>query len=190
MGQDDYHRVDFFIGYSHNRVDTGIGDRNPSLRDIIDEREGFNGFNTSITGNISRFTGIKGDFSAHFKRRDVAGPFGRFDIDDSLYNFLVGVQLKDNTRDMTSVRPFAHFLVGGAHFRRKADEVRCQQAIGAPCFAVEFSDTGFAGALGGGLDVRLSDRYDLRAFQFDYNPARIADRTQHNFRIGVGLVIH
>jgi hypothetical protein len=49
---DDYKKFEFFGGYSHNRIDTGIGDDDPDLGDIIDEREGFHGFNTSITGNV------------------------------------------------------------------------------------------------------------------------------------------
>jgi len=52
------------------------------------------------------------------------------------------------------------------------------------------TETGLAGAFGGGLDIRASDRIDIRAFQFDYNPTRVFDSTQHNFRIGVGIVIH
>jgi hypothetical protein len=52
------------------------------------------------------------------------------------------------------------------------------------------TETGFAGAFGGGLDIRASDRVDVRVIQFDYNPTRLFDSTQHNFRIGVGIVIH
>jgi hypothetical protein len=54
----------------------------------------------------------------------------------------------------------------------------------------EESETGFAGAFGGGLDIRASERIDIRAFQFDYNPTRLDGSTQHNFRVGVGIVIH
>src|ERR1044071_123371 len=67
--QDDYKKFEFFAGYSHNRIDTGIGDEDPELDDIFDEREGFHGFNTSVTGNISRYFGLKADFSGHFKSR-------------------------------------------------------------------------------------------------------------------------
>jgi hypothetical protein len=46
----------------------------------------------------------------------------------------------------------------------------------------------FARVFGGGIDLRL--------IQFDYNPIFVRTRngiegkTQHNFRIGVGLVFH
>ena len=70
----DYKRFEFFGGYSHNRIDTGISDDDPELRDIIDEREGFHGFNTSVTGNLTRYFGVKFDFSGHFKNRTFPVP--------------------------------------------------------------------------------------------------------------------
>ena len=50
----DYNKVEFFGGFSHNRVDTGIDDSETELSDIVNEREGFNGFNASITGNVNQ----------------------------------------------------------------------------------------------------------------------------------------
>ena len=52
--QSDYKKFEFFAGYSHNRIDTGIGDDDPDLDDIIVEREGFHVFEISATGNLSR----------------------------------------------------------------------------------------------------------------------------------------
>jgi hypothetical protein len=59
MAQDDYKRFEFFVGYSHNRVDVGpVEDFDPDddieFNDIFDEREGFNGFNASVVGNPRR----------------------------------------------------------------------------------------------------------------------------------------
>ena len=189
----DYKRFEFFGGYSHNRFDTGIGDDDAELRDIIDEREGFHGFETSVTGNLSRYFGLKADFSGHFKKKTF--PFvgnSTFDIDSRIYNFLGGVQIKDNSSDKT-FKPFAHALVGAAHTRNRVDfsnEV-CIAVIPSPC-PTDFTekDTGFAGAFGGGIDIRASDRVDIRVIQLDYNPTRLFDSTQHNFRIGVGIVLH
>ena len=192
--QSDYKKFEFFGGYSHNRVDTGIGDDNPSLRDIIDEREGFNGFETSATGNLSRYFGLKADFSAHFKSQTF--PVGNLpgesvDIDSRLFNFLGGVQLKDNSSEST-FKPFAHALVGVAHTRNRLsfNQLGCIAIFPSPCADSTVTDTGFGGAFGGGLDIRASDRVDVRVIQFDYNPTRLFDSTQHNFRIGVGIVFH
>jgi hypothetical protein len=192
--QSDYKKFEFFAGYSHNRIDTGIGDDDPALDDIVDEREGFHGFETSATGNLSRYFGLKADFSAHFK--NTTFPVGNLqgasvDIDSRLFNFLGGVQLKDNSSEST-VKPFGHALVGAAHTRNRLrfNQIACIAIFPSPCADQTVSETGFAAAFGGGLDIRASDRVDVRVIQFDYNPTRLFDSTQHNFRIGVGIVFH
>ncbi len=191
---DDYKKFEFFGGYSHNRIDTGIGDDDPSLSDIVDEREGFHGFNTSITGNVSRYFGLKFDLSGHFKSRTF--PFGNIadaiDVDSRVYNFLGGVQVKDNSSEST-FKPFAHALVGAAHARNRVNvsNLVCIAIAPSPCPSnFTETETGFAAAIGGGIDIRAGNRLDIRVIQLDYNPTRLFDSTQHNFRIGVGIVIH
>jgi opacity protein-like surface antigen len=186
FAQTDYNKVEFYGGFSHNRVDTGISNNDPEFDDIIDEREGFNGFNTSITGNVSRYVGIKGDYAFHRKTFDVTtGIAGvpTFGVRSDLHNLLGGVQIKDNSKE-TKVKPFAHFMAGVAH--ATFDVTNVPAALGT----FDDSETGFAAAIGGGIDFRVSPRVDIRAFQFDYNPTRLGDETQHNFRVGVGIVIH
>jgi outer membrane protein with beta-barrel domain len=184
--QSDYKKFEFFGGYSHNRVDTGVAVPG------IDEREGFNGFEASATGNLSRYFGLKFDFSAHFKSKSF--PINNqpgVDVDSRLMNFLGGIQIKDNASEST-FKPFAHALVGAAHGRNRVEfnNVVCIQIFPSPCTNFTQSETGFAGAFGGGLDIRANDRIDIRVIQIDYNPTRLFDSTQHNFRIGVGVVIH
>jgi hypothetical protein len=188
----DYNKWEFYGGYSHNRIDTGIGDDDPSLDDIIDEREGFHGFNTSITGNITRYVGLKFDVAGHFKEKTFPINTASVDVESSIWNFLGGIQLKDNSKE-ARFKPFGQALVGVAHARNKLDFSNdvCVAIFPSPC-PLDFTetDTGFAGAFGGGLDIRASDRIDIRAIQIDYNPTRVFDSTQHNFRVGVGIVIH
>ena len=195
--QTDYKKFEFFAGYSHNRIDTGIGDDDPELGDIISEREGFNGFEVSATGNFTRYLGIKGDFSGHFKTRNFnfaafGSPNAHIDVESRVFNFLGGVQLKDNSTE-GRFKPFAHALVGVAHARNSFDVNAdvCAAVFPSPCPADSaFSETGFAAAFGGGIDIRASDRISIRAIQIDYNPTRLFDSTQHNFRFGVGIVFH
>lgn len=192
---DDYHKVEVFGGYSHNRVDTGIDDSEPELSDFINEREGFHGFDTSASFNVTRYVGLKADFSGHFKKKNV--PVGniagaQFDIDSSVYNFLGGVQLKDNSKE-TTFKPFAHALVGLAHVRNEVDFSNnfCVAIFPSPCINdFTSTDTGWSGAFGGGLDIRAGKRIDIRAIQLDYNPNWTFDSRQDNFRVGVGIVIH
>jgi hypothetical protein len=190
----DYKKFEVFAGYSHNRVDTGIGANDDDIDDFLDEREGFHGFNVSATGNVTRYIGFKFDVSGHFKSRSV--PFGTIasaaDIDSQIYNFLGGVQLKDNSTDVT-FKPFAHALVGLGHVRAKVNFSNdfCIAISPSPCPVDSTeSENGFAGAFGGGIDIRASDKIDIRVIQVDYNPMRVSGTTLHNFRFGVGIVFH
>ena len=184
QSSDDYNKVEGAILFSHNRVDTGISDDDEDIDDIVDEREGFNGVNASITGNLSRYVGLKGDLSFH--RKSFSESFGptTVDVDADIWNVLGGVQIKDNSKE-TKVKPFAHFMAGFATARFDIE------GIPSSLVADDDSESGFAGVIGGGLDIRVSPRVDFRAIQFDYNPTRLGEGagTQHNFRIGIGIVI-
>jgi opacity protein-like surface antigen len=195
---DEYNKVEFYGGYSHNRVDTGFNNNDPEFDDIIDEREGFNGFEAAITGNVHKYVGLKFDVSGAYRSDNFTSGGFSGDVNSSIYNFLGGVQLKDNRKEGGKVRPFAHFLAGAAHQRVNVNSPDLNALIGVPSF--ESDDTSFALGIGGGLDVRVSPRVDIRAIQLDYNPIFTGDQTiqgqtftgetQHNFRIGVGIVIH
>ena len=136
--------------------------------------------------------GLKFDFSGHFHgKKNTANPFS-ITIDSQLYNFLGGIQLKNNSNG-DILKPFAHTLVGVAYARNRAT-VDCTNAplcpLALPPSVPIENDTGFAAAVGGGLDIRTNDRIDIRVIQLDYNPTRVFDGTSHNFRVGVGIVFH
>ena len=175
FAQTDYNKVDVGVLFSHNRVDTGFDD--PS-QNFISDREGFNGVEGFVKGNISRYVGLKGSYSFHRKSFDVSDGVTTVDVDADIHQFLGGVEFKDNAKE-TKVKPFAHVMAGAAHTRAEANST---------LVSFEESETGFAGVVGGGIDFKLSDRVDLRAIQFDYNPARVGGDTSHNFRIGIGLI--
>ena len=186
---DVYRKYEFFAGYSYKLISHGIGDNR-----IVDDPEEFRGFNTSITRNVSRYVGVKFDFSGHFNNRTIPfGPSGTgIDFDSHVYNFTGGVQVKDSSSE-TTFKPFLHALLGAAHVRNRVNirnEV-CVAIFPSPCPA-DFTEreTGVAGIFGGGIDVRVSDRIDIRIVQFDYNPTRVFDTMQPNLRLGVGVVFH
>lgn len=178
---DDYNKVEFYGGFSHNRVDTGISDDDPDFSDIVNEREGFNGVNVSLTGNFTRYVGLKGDYAFHRKTFDTG--ISNISVDSDLHTFVGGIQLKDNSKE-TKVKPFAHLMAGVARARFDVNN--------PPATLGDFNDseTGFAGVFGGGLDIRAGNRIDVRVIQLDYSPTRLGDETQHNFRIGFGVTIH
>src|SRR5215203_1858908 len=156
---DDYNKYDIGVLYSHNRQDTGFDD--PTTSNFLSEREGFHG--------VEAF--LKGSYSFNRKSFDFDGGTAAttFDVDADLHQFLGGAEFKDNAKE-TKVKPFAHVLAGVAHAR--AD-------VSNATVSFDESDTGFAAAVGGGVDFKLNDRIDLRAFQFDYNPIRANGETSH-----------
>lgn len=174
---DDYNKYDIGVLYSHNRVDVGVDN---SGANFLGDREGFNGVEGFVKGNISRYVGLRGDYSFHRKSFNIDGGTAAtsFDVDANIHQFLGGVEFKDNAKE-TKVKPFAHVLAGVAHSTSSVTGT-----------AVSFSDNSndFAAAVGGGLDFRINDRVDFRAIQFDYNPIRGDGETSHNFRIGIGII--
>ena len=129
---DDYKKVEFFVGYSNGQVDTGVDSGNSAV-DFFRDRENFNGVNGSGVYNFSRYLGVKGDVSATYNSKSISGDTGganvSFKNDNSLYNFLGGVQVKDNSNDGV-FKPFGHVLVGAAHARSKFKDYSCTPTTG------------------------------------------------------------
>ena len=197
FGQSDIKKGEFYVGYSNGQIDTGV-DSGSSINAFFRDRSSFNGFELSGVYNFSRWFGLKGDFSGHFKSQRFNETFpGTVPVtvntknDNSLYNFLGGVQIKDN-RNSGTWKPFAHAMIGAANARSKFTELTCTTATGTTCptgFSNEtVSNTGFAGVFGGGLDIRINDHFQIRAIQIDYNPVHIGGFTDNNARIGAGIV--
>ena len=232
QGSSDYHKWDVYGGYSLGRLTNNISSSSftsnhvetftdfcsaaatqqlgPNSQKFFCTRRSFNGFEASVTRNVSKYIGIQGDVTGHFKTEafvDKFTPPGATQTEgnrERLWNFLGGVQLKNNSQS-ARVKPFGRALAGFARYSN-----RSSQTIDLfPQFNFVFDDTvnSFAMKLGGGLDVWVSKRLDLRVISIDYNPVFTRDRnakivsgpfnpvslsgkTTHNFTIGAGLVIH
>jgi hypothetical protein len=193
---DDYKKGEFFVGYSNGQVDTGL-DSGSSVRDFFRDRANFNGVNVSGVYNVSRYVGIKGDVSGTYNTTRFSDTFvdpgtgttytASFKTTNSLYNVVGGVQIKDNSREGT-FKPFAHAMAGLGHVRTKVGDVVCTPVALCPVINDSFSDNGFTGVFGGGLDFRLNNSIQIRAIQVDYNPLWINSQVDHNLRIGAGIV--
>jgi len=177
---DEYNKNEVFVGYSNQQVDRG-------------NYANFNGVESSYVRNVSRYFGVKGDISATYRNDDfedrLQGSNGtaitvRTESKESLYNFLGGVQVKDNA-SKKRFKPFGHALAGVAHYRVKFKN----SFNNAPSIDINSTSTGFAAAIGGGLDIKINNRFDFRAIQADYNPVRVNGYWGNNFRFGIGLVI-
>jgi opacity protein-like surface antigen len=179
FAQDEYKRGTFGVQYVHNRVDTdGAFDPNAN-----NERDGFNGVGVNAGYNFHKFVGAEFDFS-HVRKDVTVGfptippaPPGTIDLKGRLTQFLGGVRVQDN-RTETNVRPFVRGLVGLAHASAEGSTTG---------FTIDESETGFGAEIGGGVDIKLNDNVDVTAISVGYNPTRLEDTTQHNFKIGVGL---
>jgi opacity protein-like surface antigen len=176
FAQGDFKRGEFGVMYSHNLVDTdGAFNNDPTDTG----RDGFNGVNLDAGYNFTRYFGAKVDFSYHQKSNTVTVPGGTFDVDGKLTQFMGGVKIQDNAVD-TKVRPFAQLLVGVGRAEIETSGTGFPLGFGV-------SETGFAAAVGGGLDIRVHKNVDVRAIKVEYNPVRIEGETGNNIRLGVGL---
>jgi hypothetical protein len=231
QGSNDYHKWDIYGGYSLGRFETnlksasftsasgtdtfsnlcssGTGDMlGPNFQKFFCTRRNFNGVEGAVTRNLSKYVGIKGDFTAHFKSQSYTDNFAPvtqvISNEERLYQLLGGIQIKNNRRD-ARVKPFAHALAGFSRYTNRQSQTL--DLFPQFNFVIQDRETSLAIKLGGGLDVRVSKRIDIRIIQVDYNPMFAGDRnakslsgpfnpvtfggrTANNFTIGAGIVIH
>jgi opacity protein-like surface antigen len=167
MAQTEYPPVEIFGGYSYLRV-------NPDGLNL-------NGWNASVTGNITDWFGIEGDFSGHYGHpRDVFGSISDIKIDH--HTFMVGPKLAYRAGSIT---PFAHFLIGTAR-------------AGSREFGFGFgstSDWALATVIGAGVDIDISKSVAVRVAQADWLMTRFdtgnyyGNDRQNNFRFSAGIVL-
>jgi hypothetical protein len=200
---DDYNKVEVFAGYSlastksttaslsftdpggqtqtfSNLCSQQTGEMlGPNSQGFFCDRRNFNGFDASITFNLSKYVGIKGDFSGHFKKEAFVDRFNppgltqTITVNEKLFNFLAGVQVKNNGKT-ARIKPFAHALFGAARYSNTQQQTLDLFPQGN--FVAEDKTTSFAMKLGGGIDIRAGKRVDIRVFGFDYNPVFGRDR--------------
>jgi opacity protein-like surface antigen len=176
-------KIEVFGGYSLLRVDRGLA-FGPNSAD-----QNSHGWNASINYNLNKILGVKADFSGHYKNATFTNLFtgATTKVDVSDFTFLFGPQF--SYRKNEKVVPFAHILLGG--FRGSASAPPFD--IGPPDIPlivdISSTNTAFAAAFGGGLDIKLTKGLAFRLVQADYLLSRFGGFTQNNLRIGTGLVV-
>jgi len=212
FAQDDYKKWEFFGGYSALQFDNIGGDTgNPNVDDILSGRNTLRGFELAVTRNFHRYVGAKFDYSLHLREDNFSRPAGSGTVDSTIQNFLGGIQIKNNDEDGPRFKPFAHALFGVAVQKVDVDSPQLVSLFGINDFHV--NETSFAMAFGGGVDIRLNHRIDVRAGQIDWNiinrgdqqtgivlvptpfqtvgsPFVIPGTRQDNLRLSIGIVIH
>jgi hypothetical protein len=176
-------KAEVYIGYSGTSAQSTVGSGFSGS-----PKQVHHGVQTSLTLNVNRFVGLRGDYSVGYKDQAEAfgvlgRPFTTVTRRTTIYNILGGVQFKDYDSDGT-VQPFGHALVGVGLYRQSLRD--CKNPIGTFC-GTAIKGSGLAGAFGGGFDFRIARRAGIRVVS-DYNPMRIEKETINNFRFGVGMV--
>lgn len=196
---DDYKKYEFFGGYSALNFDNLGGDtNNAAINDILGEKNTLRGFELAITRNFHKYVGAKFDYSLHLREDNFSGTFAAGTIDSTVQNFLGGIQVKNNNEDGPRFKPFGHALFGVANQKIDVDSPQLPALFGVNDFHV--NETSFAMAFGGGVDITLNHRIDVRAGQVDWNIIRRGDQQiggftlpntrQDNLRLSIGIVIH
>lgn len=167
----------------------------------------FHGFNVAYTYNFHRYIGVKAEYSRVTNKEELrfavlpptTSQEPNVRINSTLNNYVGGIQIKDNSKK-TRVKPFAHVLFGVGHEGKNLDCFGTPQPLGCSN-PPKSSKKNFAVVLGGGLDIMLSQRIDIRAIQFDFNSMKTLGATGGNsptiitensnkYRIGFGIVFH
>ena len=196
---DDYKKYEFFGGYSALNFDNLGGDtNNAAINDILGEKNTLRGFELAITRNFHKYVGAKFDYSLHLREDNFSRTLASGTIDSTVQNFLGGIQVKNNMEDGPRFKPFGHALFGVANQKIDVDSPQLPALFGVNDFHV--NETSFAMAFGGGVDIKLNHRIDVRAGQVDWNIIRRGDQQiggfvlpntrQDNLRLSIGIVIH
>src|SRR5262249_30248031 len=185
--RDDYSFYEFYIGYAHERAGNnadrfdkdGRATFNGQRVDFVSEKVRYNGFDAEFNQNVTSHIGIVTSFTGTYNTTDYFDRLsGRtFRARVQRYDLLAGPRF--NWRP-DGVTPFVHALFGVSHMRAKFDDVLTPRVK---------SDTAFAMAFGGGLDVHAGEHLDVRAIQVDWVPTFFNGRRQDNIRATAGIKI-
>jgi hypothetical protein len=177
-----------------------------SLQHALCARRDFHGFDLSLERKLTPTLGWRSDVSAYFDKTESVDTFGQGvdqhvdtnRLTDRTVLALTGIEW--STAVSGRWRPFGHVLAGLA---RQTSNDR-QTSTGPFDFTLHDSVTSFALKVGGGLDIPISSRVDLRLIQIDYTPIfargrhvsgnadfdeRVKGKTANNVTLSFGIVI-
>lgn len=130
----------------------------------VTDRYSLNGWNAQGTYNVNHWLGATADFGGYY-----GSPFN---VSAHDYSFLFGPTISLRTPHFT---PYVHTLFGVDNFH-------------AAALGSSMSDTGFAMAVGGGVDIPVKGRLSIRAGQLDWLRSDHYSTSQNNLRVSTGLV--
>jgi hypothetical protein len=174
-------QLKLFAGYSYLRPSLTYDQVSvcpsvcPSVAASVTRHPNLNGYEFSATYKILPFVGIKADFSGHYG--SAAGSSSTH-----VQTYLFGPELFFPAK----VSPFVHALVGAGH---RAVGAGTGTSNGVPVVILSSSESAFATALGGGIDLHIAPFLSFRAIQLDYLVTRFHSGTQNQPRASTGIVL-
>jgi hypothetical protein len=148
-----------------------VGSRASAQDDKVEVYGGYSFFHLQNSPGASNLNGFI--FSGNYKFAPWLGAVGEVAADygggSSVTTYLVGPQVSFPAR----VSPFAHFLIGGAHYGQYG-----------------FNSNSFATSLGFGVDAKIVPAIKWRIVEADYVTTRFGGGLQNDTRISTGIVFH
>lgn len=179
LGQE--RKAELFAGYSYTNEDIS-----PQLKPLGLNRLNAHGWDTSFAYRATKIFAIKADFAGAYSGLNTQGVnIGNL----HMHTFLFGPQLRVPGEGRFS--PFVHALFGVAHGTAKPSGT-VVAALGGAGF--DFSDNAFAMKVGGGLDVRLSEKIAWRSelgllhTRFNFKSLGDDNNTQNHLRMSTGVL--
>lgn len=165
-------------------LEVSLGFNYIHLGDAFPETKNLYGVDTSLFVNANSWLAVGGDFMANFGTHSVPAFFGNtVDVDSQRYVYVFGPRV--TVWRNSQFRVFAEGLAGGVHANADFTLNRGRFTNGASASA---SEDGFAMALGGGFDWRLTNHLSWRVVQGDYLGTHLGSDWQNSFRASTGIV--
>lgn len=155
--------------YSYTRVNPGGG--TPSYNE--------NGGSGYVEYNLNRVVGLVADLGGNY-----VGKAGVFNIDNTTFTYLFGPRFNWRVSRFT---PYVQTLVGGARFSYGSGSSLAEPGASA-------TQNNFALAVGGGIDVALTNHLAIKPIQVEYLMTQIPNVgtnqtfAQNDLRYSAGVV--
>ena len=192
FAQSDYSNWEFFIGYAHERANNGADrlDRrgvavNPNGStqrvDFVSKRIPYNGVTGEVVANVTRHIGLVTNVAVTFANTDFLDALTGRSLHARVTRYTLLFGPRYNFRNSSPFIPYAHALFGVTRYQAKFRN----RDFSCP----DTSETAFAMALGGGLDIRAGKHIDIRAAQVDYLPVFFSHKREDGLRFSAGVKI-
>jgi len=156
-----------FVGYSNLQAQAL---RNTN--DFLDRRLTLHGVNGAATLFALGSIGVTGDVSWNRSGNSVDVANGKDSDHTDVWYFMGGPSYAVAVSE--HFQPFARILAGAARTNFQSKQQRTVTDTNRTT-TFDIGSTDFAMGFGGGLDIRVSDRFHVRAIQFDWVPIFLDD---------------